>query len=785
MARENLVEASLRLLSEMNHLAAFMEMEPLSLNALNLKITEFRTTGLDQIVDLLKKTEMTPEEKLALVEFFVSTKDLEQDRFTKALLNHVPVQYNFLRVLELTEVAEKYDSFFLGHEEIKTHWIQWYSNSKDATFNAETLREDIAALFEHKSKINQPELWSSNVLLRLRQASRVVLHSMESDSKRYDSTNVGMNESWNWIFDLHKKARMLALQLQSPHSEVFRLLLDYEQVVLFNTFEAYTRALDTISRCHSLLSQINSVDSSGIIHPFMHHPDKFISLLTNLTKSRCGMFVNREEVESAIEFCTQKIEHLDADPAKPFNREFEQLSLAIVHYFSILTLARCGFPLSNDRKDGQWHVFRALHPTFHKERVKAHTVQNKQLYMPWADDLHQAFSDLISPTSTDGQRDQNIRTLVENGKDLATNNPLAPSRKGIDRDSPLATQINLWINYIDMVKINFLRVTKHGGSHHLVRFGPIDRKSNELAWIKSAHQGRKAHEVEPEFFFSQYLAQGFRTSSDIRSTKMDRTNLISLIVNEMMIALEQHCPPTRPVKDFIKSKRDTRRKMQRPIFIPKQQIERVSKHHDIPAALHAHVALERIFELQSLVSEARAVLQLASIQETYRTAMKTILNAADELLALEFLHLLLIVQSHDVERTGFDAHSIVEQIDLDYNKKQDEKERLTVNERNRREQVRFDFLRHPYVQASGNERFTSILNDTRSSPFVQTLQHVHWWKFNLDEIDELKLAQTMVEWIKNQVNAGFVSIVHPRFGYEESTYPYPKKNKKTKKSTRE
>ena len=237
---------------------------------------------------------MTAEEKLALIEFAVSAKDLEQERFTKALLNHERARRSFKRYFELTEVAEKNDSFFLDHEEIKTHWIQWYSDSKDATFNAETLREDLAALLEHKSKINQPELWSSNVLLRLRQASRVVLHSMESVSKRYDSMNVERNESWNWIFDLHKKARMLALQLQSPHSEVFRLLLDYEQVVLFNTFEAYTRALDTISRCHSLLSQINSVDSSEIIHPFTHHPEKFISLLTNLTKSRCGMFVNRK-----------------------------------------------------------------------------------------------------------------------------------------------------------------------------------------------------------------------------------------------------------------------------------------------------------------------------------------------------------------------------------------------------------------------------------------------------------------------------------------------------------
>ena len=56
------------------------------------------------------------------------------------------------------------------------------------------------------------------------------------------------------------------------------------------------------------------------------------------------MFVNREEIESAIEFCTKKVEKLDADPANPFNREFEQLSLAVVHYFSILTLVRCGFP---------------------------------------------------------------------------------------------------------------------------------------------------------------------------------------------------------------------------------------------------------------------------------------------------------------------------------------------------------------------------------------------------------------------------------------------------------
>ena len=54
------------------------------------------------------------------------------------------------------------------------------------------------------------------------------------------------------------------------------------------------------------------------------------------------------------------------------------------------------------------------------------------------DELHQAFSDLISPPSTDGQRDQKY-VLWSNGKDLATNNPLAPSRKGLTRDPPLAT----------------------------------------------------------------------------------------------------------------------------------------------------------------------------------------------------------------------------------------------------------------------------------------------------------------------------------------------------------
>ena len=117
--------------------------------------------------------------------------------------------------------------------------------------------------------------------------------------------------------------------------------------------------------------------------------------------------------------------------------------------------------------------------------------------------------------------------------------------------------------------------------------------------------------------------------------------------------------------------------------------------------------------------------------------------------------------------------TVVEQIGLDYNKKHEKGEKISVNERNEAQQVRFDFLRRPYVQLSANERFTSILNDTRSNPFIQTLEQVHWWKFNLDEIDELRLAQTMVEWIKHQVSAGFVSIVHPRFGYEESTYPYP------------
>ena len=83
-----------------------------------------------------------------------------------------------------------------------------------------------------------------------------------------------------------------------------------------------------------------------------------------------------------------------------------------------------------------------------------------------------------------------MRALVEGGKDLATNNPLAPSRKGLPRDPPLATQINLWINYVDMVKINILRVTKHGGS--IILFVLVQQTENQRVGLDQIPSGRKA-----------------------------------------------------------------------------------------------------------------------------------------------------------------------------------------------------------------------------------------------------------------------------------------------------
>ena len=130
MARENLDEYDV-LISELERRLASTKMGSLNSDALKLKIMEFRTTGLEQIVEVINKSEMTAEEKLALIEFAVSAKDLEQERFTKALLNHERALWSFKRYFELTEVAEKNDSFFLDHEEIKTHWIQWYSDSKE------------------------------------------------------------------------------------------------------------------------------------------------------------------------------------------------------------------------------------------------------------------------------------------------------------------------------------------------------------------------------------------------------------------------------------------------------------------------------------------------------------------------------------------------------------------------------------------------------------------------------------------------------------------------------
>ena len=164
---------------------------------------------------------------------------------------------SFKRYFELTEVAEKNDSFFLDHEEIKT-----------IGFNGIRTRRARPSMLKPCEKISRlslninPRSTSPNfgvLMCSCALTSQPCCASFNGICLKSDvKMNVERNESWNWILEPPQKSKNVGTPIAIPHSEVFRLLLDYEQVVLFNTFEAYTRALDTISRCHSRLSQINS-----------------------------------------------------------------------------------------------------------------------------------------------------------------------------------------------------------------------------------------------------------------------------------------------------------------------------------------------------------------------------------------------------------------------------------------------------------------------------------------------------------------------------------------------
>lgn len=748
---------------------------------------------LHEILASVYESRLSAREKALLVQFFLSAKENSVDDFPIRVESMFfgmdgHIQTALMKFFRTHAQGRPEQIAMFTQNELKSSWIQLYMEPNVLTDEASEIQQQLEGLLTNASTRKNQQLWISNVLYRLRQATRVVLKS-DVRKRRFEiKSEFRENESWEWIFECHTKAEDTVRFIQKPYDATFKFLLWYERAVLFNKFGAPTRSLDLMSMCGELLDQEQKLEGDEIVHFAMDYPSEYLSMLTSLTKSRYGMHVNHSQVDNMVEFC--KVQQHNSDNS---DSGFGHFSVGVLHYFSLLTQSRSGVHMSNDFHDGPWHVFQKLHPHFFIKRVNNHLSQTKNMNTPWSDELMKGLNDLVSEHTTGEQRDSYIQKLAKAGKDLSTNNPLAAflrmninsKQASIWRDkSSLAAQINSWISYIDLVKINLLRVTKSDGSHHFVRFGPIDRVSNELSWVTSEIRGNMANDVETVFKFEQYLAQSFRISSDLKSTKMDRTNLLATILDETINALKEHTPSTIAVRDLVKQSRIQKSKfLRKPILHPKHLVNEVekgdghatvpwSKHakkfQGIPVALHAHVALERIIKTQHLASEARAILQLSSIQATYRQAIKSVLDDIDEILALEFLHLLLIFRSYEFEGSSYDAHTIVEEIlnGFDLHDKQN----LSVPARNRWAQLKFDYHENPFTQVSPGEQLNSVLSDHRTAPLVSTLEGVQWWKFGFDQIDEVNLARTMVSWIQYQIESGPTKIVHSRFLEGESFF---------------
>lgn len=752
----------------------------------------FDERELSEILSSVFHASLGTTERSELLHFFISAKENGFDdslrssdrsfdeifaRFSQVLLEKAP------RVHRL-----------LPREELKSSWVRLYENPNQPEISPKEVEDALVDLLSTRLLPENNQLWISNVLYRFRQASRVSLKSDLRKRNLGDKSEHSQVESWEWIFQCYSQAEDLVRAVDASLSASFNFLLHYEKAVLFAKFGSPTRALDSISRCNEILLQTPNLEGDKIVHIAMLHPSEYLLMLTSLTKSRFGMHVDHSKLHQMVDGYqdlyrnTQKrlsggFQDLKDDDAS----EFDQLSIGVLHYFTLLTMGRCGIPMLNDSNDGPWNVFQRLYPTFYVERVKNHVNQLENASTPWSNELIDAFDDLSSNQSDGERRDLKIRELAKKGKDLSVNNPLAFFRKmNINpkqettwkAKSSLAASINYWISYIDLVKMNFLRVTKSDGSHHFVRYGPFDRITNNLSWIQSAYKGDTVRNVETEFRFDQYLSQSFRISSEIKSTKMDRANLLATILAETIDALEEHVPPTNALKSLKKLPRAPETKaLTRPILHPKKtdgdnpfprtpQLPS-SKHAaaigaGLPVALHAHVAFERVIKIHKLTSQARAMLMLSSIQSTHRDGIEFVLDEIEELLGLEFLHLMVIFRSYDFEASTYDARTIIEEIThgFDLCKSRDE---LSVPERNKYDQIKFDFYENRFTKKSGANQMNSALSDPRVSSILDTLRRVGWWNFQFEDLDEHVLAKTMVAWLEHQVESGPAPIVHSRF----------------------
>ena len=194
-----------------------------------------------------------------------------------------------------------------------------------------------------------------------------------------------------------------------------------------------------------------------------------------------------------------------------------------------------------------------------------------------------------------------------------------------------AGRINKLISYNDMLFFNIFKVTK-GERMRQIRYGPYDSKTGDLSWI--THQGE--FPIDPEsdepFLYQQFLLQSYRVSKKTRTTKTDRINLMSRMLESISTELLRYVHPHK------KNQMEGEWKewyTHRPILLPNGVKE-------MPIALHVHCALKRLYFLHNRLEICKDLTYQVHMIEYYRKPIRQLLENIEQQIGLELCHLQLI-----------------------------------------------------------------------------------------------------------------------------------------------
>ena len=123
---------------------------------------------------------------------------------------------------------------------------------------------------------------------------------------------------------------------------------------------------------------------------------------------------------------------------------------------------------------------------------------------------------------------------------------------------------------------------------------------------------------------------------------MDRINLMATVIKQLAETLEKYVP--KDAQNIVEG--DVLNRLQKPILIPEEYNESIPIEEEgrftrfLP--LHRHIGIDHVLSLNDVLSSVENMMQLATIQQSYRHGVEQILVVFENKLVLNSLILCFV-----------------------------------------------------------------------------------------------------------------------------------------------